>query len=244
MPIIEVSKLHKAYGGRVAVDEVSFTVDEGEIFGIVGPNGAGKTTTVESVIGLRRPDSGQIRVLGHDPQREPGPVREALGVQLQEGQLPDRLRVGEALDLFASFYRDPADPGALLEMLGLAGHRNQAYKKLSGGQKQRLSIALALVGNPRIAVFDELTTGLDPNARRATWRLIESVRARGVTVVLVTHFMEEAERLCDRVAVIDRGRVIALDTPKGIVAAAGTANLDDAFLALTGRSIDELEAQS
>ena len=239
MPIIEVSKLHKAYGKRVAVDEVSFTVDEGEIFGIVGPNGAGKTTTVESVIGLRTPSSGQIRVMGQDPQRVS--VRELVGVQLQESQLPDRLRVGEALELFASFYRDPVDPGVLLDMLGLAGHRKQPYKKLSGGQKQRLSIGLALVGNPRIAVFDELTTGLDPNARRATWRLIESVRARGVTVLLVTHFMEEAERLCDRVAVIDSGRVIALDTPKGIAAAAGGGNLDDAFLALTGRTIDDLE---
>jgi ABC-2 type transport system ATP-binding protein len=244
MPIIEVSKLHKAYGKRVAVDEVSFTVDEGEIFGIVGPNGAGKTTTVEAIAGLRKPSGGQIRVAGHDPQRSPGPVRELLGVQLQESQLPDRLRVGEVLELFASFYKNPADPGALMDMLGLAGHRKQPYKKLSGGQKQRLSIGLALVGNPRIAVFDELTTGLDPNARRATWRLIESVRDRGVTVLLVTHFMEEAERLADRVAVIDSGRVIALDTPKGIVAAAGTENLDDAFLALTGRTIDDLEDQS
>ena len=244
MPIIEVSKLRKAYRTRVAVDEVSFTVDEGEIFGIVGPNGAGKTTTVECMIGLRRPSSGNIRVLGRDPRREPGPVRDGLGVQLQEGQLPDRLRVGEALELFASFYRVPAHPAALLEMLGLAGHRNQPYKKLSGGQKQRLSIALALVGNPRIAVFDELTTGLDPNARRATWRLIESVRARGVTVVLVTHFMEEAERLCDRVAVIDNGRVIALDTPAGVAAAVDVPTLDDAFLALTGRTIEDLEAQS
>jgi len=154
------------------------------------------------------------------------------------------LRVGEALDLFASFYRDPADPALLLEMLGLTAHRKQSYKKLSGGQKQRLSIALALVGNPRIAVFDELTTGLDPNARRATWRLVENVRSRGVTVLLVTHFMEEAERLCDRVAVVDGGRVIALDTPAGIVAAAGTANLDDAFLTLTGRSIDDVEVRS
>jgi ABC-2 type transport system ATP-binding protein len=244
MPVIEVSKLRKTYGKRIAVDEVSFTVQEGEIFGIVGPNGAGKTTTVESVIGLRRPSGGEIRVLGYDPQREPEPVRERLGVQLQESQLPDRLRVGEAVDLFASFYRDPADPARLLDMLGLTAHRNQPYKKLSGGQKQRLSIALALVGNPRIAVFDELTTGLDPNARRATWRLVESVRASGVTVLLVTHFMEEAERLCDRVAVIDGGRVIALDTPAGITAAAGAANLDDAFLTLTGRSIDDLEASS
>jgi len=244
MTVIEVSKLHKRYGKRVAVEDISFTVNEGEIFGIVGPNGAGKTTTVECLIGLRKPTRGRIGVLGHDPQHEPGPVRERLGVQLQDGQLPDKLRVGEALELYASFYRSPADPAALLKELTLDQHRDHPYKKLSGGQKQRLSIALALVGNPKIAVFDELTTGLDPNGRRVTWKLIESVRDRGVTVVLVSHFMEEAERLCDRVAVIDGGRVIALDTPARLVAQAGkdSKNLDDAFLALTGRSIEEMEA--
>jgi ABC-2 type transport system ATP-binding protein len=243
MTVIEVSELHKRYGRRVAVEDVSFTVNEGEIFGIVGPNGAGKTTTVECLIGLRQPTRGRIRVLGHDPRRRPGPVREQLGVQLQDGQLPDKLRVGEALELYASFYRDPADPAALLQELTLDGHRDHPYRKLSGGQKQRLSIALALVGRPKIAVFDELTTGLDPNARRVTWKLIESVRDRGVTVVLVSHFMEEAERLCDRVAVIDSGRVIALDTPADLVARAGSGsrNLDDAFLALTGRTVEERE---
>jgi len=221
MPVIEVSKLRKTYGKRIAVDEVSFTVEEGEIFGIVGPNGAGKTTTVESVTGLRRPSGGEIRVLGHDPLREPAAVREKLGVQLQDGQLPDRLRVGEALDLFASFYRDPADPGLLLEMLGLTAHRKQSYKKLSGGQKQRLSIALALTGRPRIAVLDELTTGLDPAARRGTWALIEDIRRQGVTIVLVSHFMEEAERLCDRVAIIEAGRVAAIGSPAGLAGRLG-----------------------
>jgi ABC-2 type transport system ATP-binding protein len=241
MVVIDVSHLHKRYGSRVAVQDVSFAVNCGEIFGIVGPNGAGKTTTVECLIGLRRPDGGRVRVLGHEPLEDPEPIRQQVGVQLQEGQLPDKLRVGEALELYTSFYRDPADPAALLAELGLDGHRDQPYRKLSGGQKQRLSIALALAGNPTVAVFDELTTGLDPNARRVTWRLIEKVRDRGVTVLLVTHFMEEAERLCDRVAVIDAGRVVALDTPGRLVAQTGRANLDEAFLALTGRSIEDVE---
>ena len=205
MPVIEVSDLRKRYGERVAVDGVSFTVEEGEIFGILGPNGAGKTTTVECIAGLRTPDTGEITVLGLDPQRDGAQLRHRLGMQLQESQLPDKLKVGEAVRLYASFYSDPADWRALLAELGLADKENARFGKLSGGQKQRLSIALALVGNPRVAVLDELTTGLDPQARRDTWDLIEQVRARGVTVVLVTHFMDEAERLCDRVALIDAG---------------------------------------
>jgi ABC-2 type transport system ATP-binding protein len=214
--VIDVRQLHKSYGGTVAVDDVSFTVDEGEIFGILGPNGAGKTTTVECVEGLRTPDRGAISVLGLDPQRDRAEVTQRLGVQLQDGQLPERLRVAEALDLYASFYRDPADGRALMDALGLDRVARTPFGKLSGGQKQRLSIALALIGNPRIAVLDELTTGLDPQARRDTWDLIEGVRARGVTIILVTHFMEEAERLCDRLALIDRGRVVAVDTPSGL----------------------------
>ncbi|MEV1330212.1 ABC transporter ATP-binding protein [Micromonospora costi] len=217
MPVIEVTNLHKRYGDLVAVDDVSFTVETGEIFGILGPNGAGKTTTVECVAGLRVPDGGGVSVLGLDPRRDAAPLRERVGVQLQESQLPDRLRVGEALELYASFYRDPADPGELIDRLGLGAKRDTPYKKLSGGQKQRLSIALALVGNPEIAILDELTTGLDPQARRDTWGLIEQVRDGGVTIILVTHFMEEAERLCDRIAVIDRGRVVALDSPAALV---------------------------
>jgi ABC-2 type transport system ATP-binding protein len=218
MAVIEVRGLHKRYGDKVAVDDVSFDVERGEIFGILGPNGAGKTTTVECLEGLRRPDRGSLSVLGLDPRRETAELRQRLGVQLQESQLPDRLRAGEALELYASFYRRPADAGKLLETLGIADKREVQYRNLSGGQKQRLSIALALVGSPEVAVLDELTTGLDPQARRDTWELIEDVRERGVTIVLVTHFMEEAERLCDRIAVIDSGRVVAVDTPAGLVA--------------------------
>jgi ABC-2 type transport system ATP-binding protein len=217
MPVIEVSNLRKRYGRTVAVDDVSFTVAPGEIFGILGRNGAGKTTTVECLSGLRVPDSGTVRVLGLDPRRDGPALRPLVGVQLQHSQLPDKLRVAEALDLYSSFYPEPADWGALLDRLGLAAKRDTPFRKLSGGQQQRLSIALALVGNPRVAILDELTTGLDPQARRETWALIEDVRAAGVTVLLVTHFMAEAERLCDRIALIDAGRVVAVDTPAGLV---------------------------
>ncbi len=218
MTALEVRHLHKRYGRHVAVDDVSFSVDEGEIFGIIGPNGAGKTTTVESIAGLRRPDSGSVSVLGLDPVADRAEVRRRLGVQLQESSFPDAITVAEALDLYASFYRDPADPRELVELLDLGDQRGTRYKALSGGQKQRLSIALALVGNPRIAILDELTTGLDPQARRDTWSVVERVRDRGVTIVLVTHFMDEAERLADRIAVISGGRVAAVDTPAGLVA--------------------------
>ena len=234
--VIEVENLHKAYGGTVAVDDVSFTVREGEIFGILGRNGAGKTTTVECLVGLRAPDRGRITVLGRDPLRDHAALTQRVGVQLQDGQLQERLRVGEAMRLYASFYSHPADPAELLTQLGLGGKEKTAYGKLSGGQKQRLSIALALIGNPRIAVLDELTTGLDPHARRDTWDLIAGVRARGVTIVLVTHFMPEAERLCDRVAVIDAGRVLVTGTPAELVARAGRTSLEDAYVALTERT--------
>jgi ABC-2 type transport system ATP-binding protein len=217
MHIVEVTDLTKRYGGHAAVDGVSFSVEEGEIFGILGPNGAGKTTTVESIAGLRRPDAGHIRVLGLDPQRDRDRLRNILGVQLQESELPERMTVAEAVSLFASFYADPANPATLIADLGLDEKRDTQYGKLSGGQKQRLSIALALVGKPRVAILDELSTGLDPQARRETWDLIQSMRDHGVTVLLVTHLMEEAERLADRVAVIDAGRIIAIDTPAGIV---------------------------
>jgi ABC-2 type transport system ATP-binding protein len=216
--VIEVRNLSKRYGDHVAVNDVSFEVERGEIFGIVGPNGAGKTTTVECIEGLRPYDGGSISVLGMDPRRDRAALRERVGVQLQASELPGRIKVWEALELYASFYRRPADWAGLLGELGLASSRNTAFDKLSGGQKQRLSIALALVGQPEVAFLDELTTGLDPQARRDTWDLIERVRDQGVTVVLVTHFMEEAERLCDRVAVIDAGRVVAIDTPAGLAA--------------------------
>jgi ABC-2 type transport system ATP-binding protein len=216
--IIEVKDLTKRYGKQTVVDGISFSVQEGEIFGILGPNGAGKTTTVESIAGLRRPDSGTISVLGLDPQRDKAALREQLGIQLQASELPEQIKVWEALQLYSSFYQNPADWGQLLSELGLADKRNAPYRKLSGGQKQRLSIALALIGNPKVAILDELTTGLDPQARRDTWQLVEQLRAMGVTVLLVTHFMEEAERLCDRLALIDAGRVVALDTPAAIIA--------------------------
>ncbi|MDG4767985.1 ABC transporter ATP-binding protein [Solwaraspora sp. WMMD406] len=218
MAVIEVTNLHKRYGDTVAVDDVSFTVEAGEIFGILGPNGAGKTTTVECVSGLRTPDRGRVTVLGLDPRRDRRELREKVGVQLQEHRLPDRQTVAEAMDLYRSFYREPADGRRLLDMLGLAGKRDTPYRKLSGGQQQRLSVALALAGRPTVAVLDELTTGLDPQARRDTWDLVEQVRDTGVTIVLVTHFMDEAERLGDRLALIDAGRVVALDTPAGLVA--------------------------
>ncbi|MEN3615972.1 ABC transporter ATP-binding protein [Plantactinospora sp. ZYX-F-223] len=217
MAIIEVDGLVKRYGEHTAVDGVSFAVQPGEIFGILGPNGAGKTTTVECVEGLRTPDGGAIRVCGIDPRRDTGELRQLLGAQLQQSELPDKLKVGEAMELFSSFYRAPADWRDLVDTLRLTDKLGTQFRRLSGGQKQRLSIALALVGNPRVAVLDELTTGLDPQARRDTWDLIEDIRDRGVTILLVTHFMEEAERLCDRLAVIDSGRLVALDSPAGLV---------------------------
>ncbi|QNP70081.1 ABC transporter ATP-binding protein [Streptomyces roseirectus] len=217
MPVIEVTDLRKTYGAHRAVDGVSFAVEEGEIFGVLGPNGAGKTTTVECVEGLRVPDAGRVRVAGFDPVTEHAQVAQVLGAQLQQSELQPKLTVREALELYASFYARPADWRPLAERLGLTGKLNTRFAKLSGGQKQRLFIALALIGDPKVVVLDELTTGLDPRARRDTWELIEDVRAGGVTVLLVTHFMEEAQRLCDRIAVIDKGRIAALDTPAGLI---------------------------
>jgi ABC-2 type transport system ATP-binding protein len=216
LPAVQITHLRKTYGPLVAVDDVSLSVAEGEIFGILGPNGAGKTTTVECAIGLRHADSGTVRLLGLDPRTDRDEIHEVVGVQLQTGALPGKLRVGEILEEYQSFYREPADVGELVEVLGLGPKRGDYYKSLSGGQRQRLSVALALIGRPKVAVLDEMTTGLDPQARRDTWELIEGIRARGVTIVLVTHFMEEAERLCDRVALIDGGRVVALDTPAAL----------------------------
>ena len=213
---VEITHLRKTYGALAAVDDVSFTVAEGEIFGILGPNGAGKTTTVECAIGLRSPDSGTIRLLGLDPHVDREQVHEIVGVQLQASAQPAKLRVREILDMYRSFYRQPADVRELTEALGLADKLGDYYRSLSGGQRQRLSVALALIGRPKIAVLDEMTTGLDPQARRDAWDLIEGMRQRGVTVLLVTHFMEEAERLCDRVALIDHGRIVALDSPAGL----------------------------
>ncbi|WP_078609567.1 ABC transporter ATP-binding protein [Streptomyces californicus] len=217
MAIIEVNGVRKTYAGRDVVDGVSFSVERGEIFGILGPNGAGKTTTVECVEGLRGPDAGTVRVAGLDPVADHDRVTRLLGAQLQESELQARLTVREALELYAALYPAPVDWRPLADRLGLTDRLSTRFAKLSGGQKQRLFIALALIGDPEIVVLDELTTGLDPRARRDTWKLIEEIRDSGVTVLLVTHFMEEAQRLCDRIAVIDRGRVVALDTPSGLI---------------------------
>ncbi len=219
--VIEVRDLRKTYGSLVAVDGVSFQVNDGEIFGMVGPNGAGKTTTIECVEGLREPDSGSATVLGLDPSQHRLAIAEQIGIQLQESALPRRLRVGEALDLFGSFYREKADAEQLMDILGLTEKRSSAFGTLSGGQKQRLFIALALINRPKIVFFDELTTGLDPQARRSMWDLVRQIRARGCTVFLTTHYMEEAERLCDRVLIMDGGRIVALDTPEALIRTLG-----------------------
>jgi ABC-2 type transport system ATP-binding protein len=217
MPVIEVDDLKKRYGNVHAVNGVSFHVEAGEIFGILGPNGAGKTTTVECLQGLRRHDGGRLRVLGLDPARSERELRRRIGSQLQESALPDRLQVWEALDLFASVRRDGPDWRTLLDTWGLADQANTSFASLSGGQRQRLFIALALVNDPEVVFLDELTQGLDPGARRVAWSLIEQVRDRGTTVVLVTHYMDEVERLCDRVAIVDQGRVVASGTPSSLV---------------------------
>jgi ABC-2 type transport system ATP-binding protein len=232
--IVQVERLRELYGATVAVDEVSFDVREGEIFGMVGPNGAGKTTTIECLEGLRKPDRGTLRVLGMDPQREGQALCLRIGMQLQQSNLPDRMQVWEALDLYSSFYPQAADWKELLVRLGLEEKRNTAFSKLSGGQKQRLFIALALLPDPQLVFLDELTTGLDPQARHAIWDLVRDVRAKGKTVLLTTHFMEEAERLCDRVAILDHGRIVALDTPAALIRSLGVEervvfNLDGAL---------------
>ena len=235
---VEIEDLSKRYGNTVALDHVSLQVAEGEIFGILGPNGAGKTTAVECLVGLRTPDSGRLRVFGLDPHRDRSELHAQVGVQLQQSAFPDRLKVSEIEEMYRSFYHNPVEQD-LIEGLGLGDKRHSYYQALSGGQRQRLSVALALIGRPRLAVLDEMTTGLDPQARHDVWELIRGVRARGTTLVLVTHFMEEAERLCDRVALLDSGRVVAVDSPDGLAGqGAGSRHLrftpsgafDDALL--------------
>jgi ABC-2 type transport system ATP-binding protein len=217
-PVIQVSGIRKTYGRTVAVAEASFEVNEGEIFGLIGPNGAGKTTTMECIEGLRKPDHGSIAVLGLDPFRQVYKLQNRIGVQLQQAQLQKRIKVWEAVDLWASLYHQKTSDGErLLDQLGLADKRNAWFMNLSGGQKQRLFIALALINDPEVVFLDELTTGLDPQSRRAIWDLIRGIRDRGKTVFLTTHLMEEAERLCDRVAIIEHGRVIEIDTPERLV---------------------------
>jgi ABC-2 type transport system ATP-binding protein len=218
-PVIRVERCRKTYGRLVAVDDVSFDVQDGEIFGLIGPNGAGKTTTLECVEGLRTPDAGRIAVLGLDPVRDANRLQRRIGVQLQEAQLQKRIKVWEAVHFWAGLYGRPvADGERLVEQLGLGGKRHATFMTLSGGQKQRLFIALALINDPEVVFLDELTTGLDPQSRRTIWDLVRGIRDRGKTVFLTTHLMEEAERLCDRVAIIDHGRIIDVDSPERLVA--------------------------
>jgi ABC-2 type transport system ATP-binding protein len=212
--VIEIEHLTKRYGSLTAVDDVSFEVGRGEI---LGPNGAGKTTTVECLEGLRDRDAGSVRVLGLDPQHQGNDLRRRIGTQLQESALPDRMRVWEALDLFASIAPEGPDWRLLMEQWGLAGKRGGAFSSLSGGQRQRLLVALALLNDPEVVFLDEMTTGLDPAARRIAWDLIRAIRERGTTIVLVTHFMDEAERLCDRIGVMVGGHLSAVGTPQGLV---------------------------
>ena len=216
-PVIQVSGIRKTYGATVAVSDVSFEVGQGEIFGLIGPNGAGKTTTMECVEGVRRPDRGAISILGLDPFRDVYQLQNRIGVQLQQAQLQKRIKVWEAVDLWANLYTKAVNGDRLLEQLGLANKRNAWFMTLSGGQKQRLFIALALINDPEVVFLDELTTGLDPQSRRAIWDLIRGMRERGKTVLITTHLMEEAERLCDRVAIIEHGKIIDIGTPEELV---------------------------
>ncbi|MER7078234.1 ABC-2 type transport system ATP-binding protein [Saccharopolyspora kobensis] len=235
-PAVLVEHLHKRYRDNVAVQDISFSVAPGEVFGILGTNGAGKTTTVELIAGLRAPDGGRVRVLGLDPQRDRRAVRHLLGVQLQEARLHDSLTVAELVELYRGFYPDPRPASELLEMVELTAKRGTRFDRLSGGQQQRLSIALALAGRPKVVVLDELTTGLDPRARRRIWASIASLREEAV--LLVSHAMDEVEELCDRVALLEAGRLIALGTPAELVAESGTSSLEEAFVALTGRYVE------
>ncbi len=241
MATIEVRGLRKIYGATVAVDTIDLDVAEGEILGILGPNGSGKTTTVECMAGLRRPDSGTVRVAGFDPAADRGEITRLVGVQLQQAGLQAKLTPREAVELYASFFDDPVDGVALAERLGLGAKLDTRYADLSGGQQQRLAIALALVGRPRVALLDELSTGLDPRSRRDVWQVVEEARTSGATIVLVTHLMEEARHLCDRVAIIDRGRIRAIDTPEGVIGLTG-APTAMSFAPSAPLDVTELEA--
>jgi ABC-2 type transport system ATP-binding protein len=238
---IEVAALEKRYGDTSAVDGISFSIATGEVFGLLGPNGAGKTTTVEILEGYRRADAGEVQVLGVDPWREGTRLRPRIGVMLQEGGLYPGVRPLEALRLFASFYDDPDDPERLLELVGLGESRDTLVRRMSGGQQQRLSLALALIGKPKLVFLDEPTAGMDPHARSTTWSMIRELRDRGTTVVLTTHAMDEAEQLCDRLAIIDHGRLVACDTPKELTTHAAAE--ETTFTTVTGLPVDELAAR-
>jgi len=248
-PVVRVAGIRKVYGSTVAVHDVSFDVQAGEIFGLIGPNGAGKTTTMECVEGLRRVDRGAISVLGFDPTRDVYALQERIGVQLQAAQLQKRIKVWEAVSFWASLYRQSVDGDRLIEQLGLSDKRNAWFMTLSGGQKQRLFIALALINDPELVFLDELTTGLDPQARRAIWELVRGIRQRGKTVFLTTHLMEEAERLCDRVAIIDHGRIIDIGPPAALVQRhcperTVVVTTDDAAAADRFRALPQVESVS
>ncbi|MBN4927135.1 ABC transporter ATP-binding protein [Hoyosella rhizosphaerae] len=241
MPAIAVENLHKRYRSKIAVDDVSLRVEQGHVLGILGANGAGKTTTVELMAGLRKPDRGTVSVLGLDPRRDRAKIRQVLGVQLQDAYLHQALTAAELVELYRSFYPNPRSADETLDLVELSEHRDTMFEKLSGGQKQRLSVALALVGRPRVVILDELTTGLDPRARRRMWSAIEKLRIEGVTLVLVSHAMDEVNRLCDSLVLLDKGRIIAQGTPAEVTAQAQAADLEEAFVALTGRSLQDEE---
>ena len=219
--VIEVENLVKKYDGVTAVDNASFEVYEGEIFGMVGPNGAGKTTTIECIEGLREKDSGTIRVFSQDISKANQSLKIKIGIQLQESSLPDKIKVREAMEMFSSFYPQTIDWKNLLVKLNLEDKVNSYFRDLSGGQKQRLFIAIALINNPELIFLDELSTGLDPQARHTMWDLIKDIRNEGKTIFMTTHYMEEAELLCDRVAIIERGKIVALDTPQNLIKSLG-----------------------
>jgi len=239
-PAIEVNGLRKAYGATVAVDGVSFSVEQGEVFGLLGPNGAGKTTTVETLEGYRSPDAGTARVLGLDPVADQRALAPRIGVMLQEGGLYPGIKPLEVLRLFAAFYDDADDPERLLDLVGLRPAASTYVRRLSGGQRQRLSLALALIGRPVVVFLDEPTAGMDPHARVTTWDVIRSLREGGATVLLTTHAMDEAERLCDRVAIIDSGRLVALGSPAELTRSAGTG--ETRFSAAPGLEVSGLAA--
>ena len=248
-PALRVQGLRKAYDDVVAVDGLNLEVETGECFGLLGPNGAGKTTTIEICEGLLPADSGSVEVLGRRWESDGRELRELLGIQLQDTQLSEKLTVDETLTLFQSFYRDPTDVGEVIDKVELGEKRYSRVGALSGGQKQRLAVACALVGNPQLLFLDEPTTGLDPQSRRQFWELIEKFQSEGRTIVLTTHYMEEAERLCDRVAIVDHGHVIALGSPRELTESLDvshlpppeprktTATLEDVFVSLTGRTL-------
>jgi ABC-2 type transport system ATP-binding protein len=238
---IEVAALEKRYGDNHAVNGISLSIGAGEVFGLLGPNGAGKTTTVEILEGYRKPDAGTVSVLGLDPWRDGSQLRPRIGVMLQEGGLYPGVRPLEVLHLFAAYYDDPDDPERLLSLVGLDDAKRTYVRRMSGGQQQRLSLALALVGRPSVVFLDEPTAGMDPHARATTWTMIRELRAQGVTVVLTTHAMDEAEHLCDRVAIIDHGRVVACDTPTALTTHAAAD--ETSFSAAPGLDVDGLAGE-